>query len=72
MKHIRITEIEVTPEVAAALCPYDEKDADCYSKGMEACRLCPMDSPKDGDLILLRVKKTNQGLPKQTDIMVGS
>jgi hypothetical protein len=71
MKQIKITEIEVTPEVAAALCPDGEPSAECISKGSLRCKDCPMDMPKDGDLILLRVRKNWPKAPT-SEVMIGS
>jgi hypothetical protein len=70
MKQIKITEIEVTPEVAAALCPYDSHCKECYTQGMQMCKHCPISNPKSGDLILLRVGRGERS--KQSEVMIGS
>lgn len=70
MKQIKVTEITVSPEIAAALCPDGEPSAECWAHGEISCKNCPLDVPKDGDLILLRVKSTKS--EKQKEIMIGS
>jgi hypothetical protein len=50
MKQIKITEIEVTPEVAAALCPDGEPSAECISRDLSDARTARWTCPRMGIL----------------------